>query len=747
MDGGAAQSRLRASVIGSPHEKRSPATFLTSYALTLRGLQPSCRPRIAFTMASTLLGSIDHRLPNELTLAVVQQLAHDKRTLCTLAQTCRGFQQLAEEHIYKTIKLRSVRDLQRIISAFVARHDRVRAVHTLKILYRYNEHLDVSLERRKAFNECVAQMVNLREWHIESPYDNFKWEKGGHEWVEGDMERFRQALEKACVDGAEEKARFAQDQSLWNSLQRTVGLAQLQSLTIHSHGARADFWDLDGYHCLFRHPSLRYLHVSCVTFPETLDVLDPHKRSTPLTTLILDECNLEPGSLRQILFTPEKLKYLTLGENIFNINRSAELAPRLSPNPLAALEAIAPVAHSLESLTHLDSKWRLDPDNPSMARRRITGDGMRNFRSLKTMECDTGSFLHEAVVMNHEFCPPNLDTLIVRRHFYVAEDFFDYLPDVGIYTELPSLNTLELRQSAASLSRLATAEYICHPERLRNRHAYAYTLFKHSINFKVSIELGRGSSLIPPYLHGEPVPKVRCLYDASQTGFRRRMEPDPSEAVYDTPVTFPGHIVTPFHPFRADNIPAVPLNTSSSTREILDTSPTANDNDDDLPETDQLPQTAIRQITNSTHRTLEHMRSRFNRSRDRRLNPLLDPTAALATAHPDLSSSSSHSSSDISDDDDDDDIDGADDFSGEETDSDFEAMLADLQNDGDEAQLIAFLAQLQEQGVQVVMGSEDEEEEGDDDGDGSWHDADEVLGLDDDGDGEDEWEDAEDDLD
>src|SRR5690242_17343947 len=291
-----------------------------------------CYTAAAAAMASTLLGSIDHRLPAELTLAVVQQLGRDKRTLCTLARTCRGFQPLAEELLYKTIRLRSVRDLQRIIVAFVARPDRVRAVHTLKILYRWNEHLDVSLERRKAFNECVAQMVNLREWHIESPYDNFKWEQGGHEWVEGDMERFRQALEKACVDGAQEHARFAQDHHLWKSLRRTVGLAQLETLTIHSHGAHADFWDLDGFHCLFRHPSLRYLHVSCVTFPKTLDVLEPHARTTPLTTLVFDECNLEPKSLQQLLGTPLKLKHLTLGENVFNVNRAVSLSPRLSPD-------------------------------------------------------------------------------------------------------------------------------------------------------------------------------------------------------------------------------------------------------------------------------------------------------------------------------------------------------------------------------------------------------------------------------
>ncbi|KAJ4986530.1 hypothetical protein SVAN01_07966 [Stagonosporopsis vannaccii] len=661
-------------------------------------------------MASTLLGSIDHRLPAELTLAVVQQLAHHRRALCALARTCRGFQALAEELLYRTIRLRSVRDLQRIIAAFVARPDRVRAVHTLKILYRWNAHLDVSLERRKAFNECVAQMVSLREWHIESPYDNFKWEQGGHEWVEGDMERFRQALERACSDGALETARFAADRHLSKTLRRTVGLAQLETLTIHSHGAHADFWHLDGFHCLFRHPSLRYLHVSCVTFPNTLDVLRPHAGTTPLTTLIFDECNLEPTSLQQLLATPRRLKHLTLGENVFNVNRTVGLSPRLSPDPAAALDAIAPVAHSLETLTHLDSKWRLNPDKHIITRRRVTGDGMRHFRALKTMECDTDSFLHEAVVMNPPLCPPNLDTLIVRRHFYVAENFFDYLPDAAIYTALPSLATLELRQSAASLNKLATADYICDPERLRNRHAYGFVLSQSDINFKVSIELGRGSSLIPPYLHGEPVPEVKCLYDAARTGFRRRIT---GSAVPHEPGQPP--VLTPFHPFPHEPLsaggPAAPTSTVDET----------------LPQTDQLGDEDIRQLTNTTSRLLENMKSRF--AMGWRLERVSSPAAS------DMSLPSTELDSDgFAEHPDEDDFDPLDEDG--ETDSDFEAMIQDLQNDGDEEAFLMFLANLQEQGV--VIGEDEGSEE--DDGDGEWHDAHEE-GADTD------WEDGEDELD
>jgi hypothetical protein len=114
-----------------------------------------------------------------------------------------------------------------------------------------------------------------------------------------------------------------------------------------------------------------------------LDVLEAHKRTTPLATLIFDECYLDTKSLRQILSTPEKLKHLTLGENVFNIHHSHELLPKLSPHPQEALEAIAPVAHSLETLVHLDSKWRLNPSNHHIARQRVAGDGLRSTRSKR----------------------------------------------------------------------------------------------------------------------------------------------------------------------------------------------------------------------------------------------------------------------------------------------------------------------------------------------------------------------------
>ena len=118
-------------------------------------------------MSTGLLGTSDLRLPNELALLIIEHLAGSNRALCNLARTCRGLQYPAEAEIYKTIELLSVTDLEDVIQAFTYRHQRARTVQTLKILYQYRpEDLQNSEQTRAIFNECIAHMVNLREWHI-----------------------------------------------------------------------------------------------------------------------------------------------------------------------------------------------------------------------------------------------------------------------------------------------------------------------------------------------------------------------------------------------------------------------------------------------------------------------------------------------------------------------------------------------------------------------------------------------------
>ena len=538
-------------------------------------------------MASAVRGGLHDTLPAELVLLVTEHLAGDDLALCALARTSRWLQVLAEEQIYKTIELDSVQDLERIVQAFACRHERARVVHTLKLQYQLQlEHLNSSVEMRERFNEGVAHMVNLREFLIESPYDNYGWDKdldGSTRWVENDMASFRSVLERACTEGPVEASHILQERRLGNNVERTVGLALLERLTIHTHGANSDFWLLDGFHCLFRHPSLRFLHVSCVEMLADIPELNHLTTKTPLTTLIFDECDLHPNSLRSILSAPAKLKHLTLGENVFNVHHSKPVRPRLSRNAAVTLDALSMVAHSLEGLTHHDPGWRLDSEPKRSQRTCLHGHGLRNFHALRTMQCDTSSFLHQVVIMNHEMAPPNLETLRLCRHWEVEVDFFDRAPEAEPYLALPSLTTLELVQSA---SVLITSDYICDPEHLRNRHAYAYKLFKAGINFKLLIELHKKRGLIPPYLHGEITPRVECLYDASDIGFRRHVNhhvhdeyPVSDVAVFDVALGSEG------------------LQPSSSAT---------------APETDQLGDGDVDTIRRSTRRTLRILCNTFD---------------------------------------------------------------------------------------------------------------------------------------
>jgi hypothetical protein len=476
-------------------------------------------------MAPAMLASAHNSLPTELVLLIVEQLEDDKEALCTLAQTCRALQHCAEAHIYKTIELFTVRDLHNIINAFNRRHERFRAVHSLKLQYQYVEKdLDDNFDTRRTFNECVANMPNLREWHIESPYDNCNWDKGlgPHQWVEGDMRRFRAALEKACIEGPVEAERIQAERRLGQDIERTVGLALLETLTIHSHGADSDFWELDDFHCLFRHPTLRHLHISCVSLTEALPALQSHTRPTPLTTLIFDECDLSPASLKDILRVPAKLKHLTLGENVWNTRNAKRIRPRLNKDAGATLEALACVKHSLESLTHLDPSWKLDYESHKARRMSPPGDGMRHFHALKFLQCETTSFLHKAIIMNYEVAPPNLETLRLARHFDEVVDYFEHPPKVGPYLCLSSLTTLELMQSSFLGHPFSSEDHICDPDNIRARHAFAFKLHQAGINLKVLIEMHKGPNLIPPYLYGEQIPIVECVYNAEEIGFSRQ---------------------------------------------------------------------------------------------------------------------------------------------------------------------------------------------------------------------------------
>lgn len=197
------------------------------------------------------------------------------------------------------------------------------------------------------------------------------------------------------------------------------------------------------------------------------------------------------------------------------------------------MQALMPVAHSLETLIHYDPTFQTLPDAEKPPPLRMKAPGMRDFHRLKFLECDRCSFLHQGIILSHRLAPPNLETLRLR-HYRRQQwaNMFDELFDPTPYTYIPSLKTLELAQPEVvrvSTEAFSLAAYICDAERLRERHAFAYKLWKSGITTVMYAELQNSGTLIPPYLHGEPLPQLVSVYDSENIGFTRQIGDDDND--------------------------------------------------------------------------------------------------------------------------------------------------------------------------------------------------------------------------
>ncbi|KAF2113584.1 hypothetical protein BDV96DRAFT_495688 [Lophiotrema nucula] len=555
---------------------------------------------MAEPVQSTRLGSRFLELPAELVVEIVAQVAnleHARKSLCALAQTCRYLQPLAESYIYTTIELFETDDLLAILDAFNSRPARVETIHTLKILYKFRDNLDDTVVDRGRFNNHVVNMKALKEWHIESPCDNYNWNRGGALWVRSDMEAFRHALEAASLH-------------VGDMLNEEVGLGKLEKLIVHSHGPDSDFWDFDGFDCLFRHPRLHYLHISSVILGSTLPALEPFSRATPLSTLVFDECIIKPEALDSLLRTPKGLKHLVLGECVWNGWREGRCVANLSSSPDATIRALSHVAHSLKSLTHLDPLERLHPDTSRLPH--VKEGSMRTFDRLETIECAPCSFLHRGIILTPHCAPPNIMCVRVRgRRQRVWDEemgaFFDELPDTAQYPYISSLKRLEFVQpvnmNAEYFTAFRMSSYLCQPEQLRERHAQAYKLWKHGITTVLYAEVHRKSSLIPPYLYGEQTPRLLSIYDAEDVGFHRKLDPDTDMApsiLLENQSVFKRMVAAVIashndHPHELDHATA----SSEKSNEENTAKP------DDLPETDQLSNDDILRLKNELRRRIQ----------------------------------------------------------------------------------------------------------------------------------------------
>ncbi|KAF2260631.1 hypothetical protein CC78DRAFT_536293 [Lojkania enalia] len=535
-------------------------------------------------------------LPAEIIVEIVSHVPDVGRAeLLSLAQTCQFLQPLCEQHIYGTIELYSTNHLRAIIHALTRRPKRVETIHTLKILYEYHNDLDTTVEERQVFNGFIKNMKALRDWHIESPYDScFHWTEGS-EWVGRDMVAFREAIEAACLYQGQ-------------VLHEDVGLAKLEKFVLHSHGPDSDFWELGDYHCLFRHPTLRILHLSCVHITSAIPELSNYTSTTPLLSLAFEECEISPAALSSILRTPKSLRRLMLGENESNIRLRRGPKPLLSQAPDESLQALSYVAHSLETLYHIDPMWRTVQDHENPAPLQFKGDGMRNFERLEFIVCDANSFLHRGITGSPMLAPPHLSALRLQKPILQPHHWINSLPRIEPYFSLSSLKKIDFVQPLRlrDVRHMAMVDYICKPDFVRDRHAAAYKLWKHGINMTFTVEMHSKHTIIPPYLHGEPTPKLLRLYDAKQVGFHRHIadysdEPDQS-----------GEPVDPSILLQKDEngTSPSPIETDAKSMTLV-----ADEEEKEPPETDQLGMQDVNRLNNEVRRTLERYHEELEKER------------------------------------------------------------------------------------------------------------------------------------
>lgn len=273
-------------------------------------------------------------------------------------------------------------------------------------------------------------------------------------------------------------------------------------MTIHLPTA-----NLRGFYCLLRHPSLRFLHLVAVRLPSDLPELEPSfVETTPLTTLIFDQCELKVDSLSRILSAPKNLKHLTL----------SEVSDVLSLDPQATMKSLMPIAKSLETLTHFHRAF-LDIANPQgdLSPIKLNSSSMREFLHLKFIDIDYCS-LFRGIVSNPAIAPPKLETIRLRdRNVFMLDQHHDLTP----YTCLPSVRLLEFIQHS-SINHPdfvdILADDICEPGRVEGYHSWSSKLSESGINMKLYV-------VMEIWEHSKyPV----IVYDSAETG-------DNGKAIFD----------------------------------------------------------------------------------------------------------------------------------------------------------------------------------------------------------------------
>lgn len=286
---------------------------------------------------------------------------------------------------------------------------------------------------------------------------------------------------------------------------------------------------------MFRHPTLRKITISCLNFDDAMrpdDIPEDKRKSTPLQSLVLIECNVNVFFLDAVLSLPKALKELSIGERLHAFEQcEPSIDPKTRTSSAIFLTALQRQAPSLNRLTHIGGHIRYqtsretDPEGSAK---------MRSFTNLEHLELGFESNLYY-YIRNNGF-PPSLKTLKMldaaislnaghnlRSLSDIAFRSLTSLVTDHLPNTLPSDFTLHLKFADHSFFTFFIAANPSEERHLLstlflNRPAVykiANVLKSYGSHFMISREIfPYGTSFIPPYMYGEDLPIDEIMYDS-----------------------------------------------------------------------------------------------------------------------------------------------------------------------------------------------------------------------------------------
>ena len=276
---------------------------------------------------------------------------------------------------------------------------------------------------------------------------------------------------------------------------------------------------------MFLHPTVRNITLSCSDITDDLltsELFRGHERSTPLTNLVFDECNISAFGLQALLSLPRALKKLTLGERQYHFHNPPCIP--LGNSCEHFMGALYMQHESLEYIKHIGGN-RLS-SNPD-----LSTNVLHYFDNLRMLELGPHSVLRKSLVTD-DF-PRNLESL---RLFSNYAHYHNLDQGTIAYTHSSSLRMDWGSIVAAVLSKHNQVKHVDvilaqafrqgfgidslrslwqSAERRDDIYQAAKPLRERGTRFQLFAEYFAGGNVfIPPYLYGEDVPQELLVYDS-----------------------------------------------------------------------------------------------------------------------------------------------------------------------------------------------------------------------------------------